>query len=90
MLSSLQIENVAVIQKANVHFEKGLNVLTGETGAGKSILIVTITVRQFLCPIDTMSGRPRILTFYFRLRSICCFLFLLFLFCLIYVSLTAC
>ena len=42
MLSSLQIENVAFIQKANVHFEKGLNVLTGETGAGKSILIDSI------------------------------------------------
>ena len=42
MLSSLQIENVAVIQEANVHFEKGLNVLTGETGAGKSILIDSI------------------------------------------------
>ena len=42
MLSSLQIENVAVIQKANVHFEKGLNVLTGETGACKSILIDSI------------------------------------------------
>ena len=42
MLSSLQIENVAVIQKANVHFEKGLNVLTDETGAGKSILIDSI------------------------------------------------
>ena len=42
MLSSLQIENVAVIQKANVHFEKGLNVLKGETGAGKSILIDSI------------------------------------------------
>ena len=42
MLSSLQIENVAVIQKANVDFEKGLNVLTGETGAGKSILIDSI------------------------------------------------
>ena len=42
MLSSLQIENVAVIQKANVHFKKGLNVLTGETGAGKSILIDSI------------------------------------------------
>ena len=42
MLSSLQIENVAVIQKAIVHFEKGLNVLTGETGAGKSILIDSI------------------------------------------------
>ena len=42
MLSSLQIENVAVIQKAEVHFEPGLNVLTGETGAGKSILINSI------------------------------------------------
>lgn len=42
MLSSLQIENVAVIQKAEVHFERGLNVLTGETGAGKSILIDSI------------------------------------------------
>ena len=42
MLSSLQIENVAVIQKAEMHFEPGLNVLTGETGAGKSILIDSI------------------------------------------------
>ena len=42
MLSSLQIENVAVIQKAEVHFEPGLNVLTGATGAGKSILIDSI------------------------------------------------
>lgn len=42
MLSSLQIENVAVIQKAEVHFQPGLNVLTGETGAGKSILIDSI------------------------------------------------
>ena len=42
MLSCLQIENVAVIQKAEVHFQPGLNVLTGETGAGKSILIDSI------------------------------------------------
>lgn len=42
MLTSLQIENVAVIQKAEVHFQPGLNVLTGETGAGKSILIDSI------------------------------------------------
>ncbi len=42
MLSSLQIENVAVIQKAEAHFKPGLNVLTGETGAGKSILIDSI------------------------------------------------
>ena len=42
MLRCLQIENVAVIQKAEVHFQPGLNVLTGETGAGKSILIDSI------------------------------------------------
>ena len=42
MLSCLQIENVAVIQKAEVHFQPGLNVLTGETGAGKSIVIDSI------------------------------------------------
>ena len=42
MLSCLQIENVAVIQKAEVHFQPGLNVLTGETGAGKTILIDSI------------------------------------------------
>lgn len=42
MLSCLQIENVAVIQKAEVHFQPGLNVLTGETGVGKSILIDSI------------------------------------------------
>lgn len=42
MLTSLQIENVAVIEKAEVHFARGLNVLTGETGAGKSILIDSI------------------------------------------------
>ncbi len=42
MLTNLQIENVAVIEKATVCFETGLNVLTGETGAGKSILIDSI------------------------------------------------
>ncbi len=42
MLRELQIENVAVIEKAVVSFEKDLNVLTGETGAGKSILIDSI------------------------------------------------
>ncbi len=42
MLSSLKIENVAVIEKAQARFTPGLNVLTGETGAGKSILIDSI------------------------------------------------
>ena len=42
MLSELYIENIAVIEKASIHFEAGLNVLTGETGAGKSIIIDSI------------------------------------------------
>ena len=39
MLSLLHIENVAVVEKTDIEFESGLNVLTGETGAGKSIVI---------------------------------------------------
>lgn len=39
MLQLLHIENIAVIEKADVEFGRGLNVLTGETGAGKSIVI---------------------------------------------------
>lgn len=42
MLSSLKIENVAVIEKAEIFFSSGLNILTGETGAGKSIVIDAI------------------------------------------------
>ena len=42
MLSSLKIENVAVIEKAEILFGNGLNILTGETGAGKSIVIDSI------------------------------------------------
>lgn len=39
MLKTLSIENIAVIEKAVIEFENGFNVLTGETGAGKSIVI---------------------------------------------------
>ena len=42
MLSNLKIENVAVIEQAEIDFEKGLNIMTGETGAGKSIVIDAI------------------------------------------------
>ena len=42
MLSQLYIENVAVIEKVSVDFHTGFSVLTGETGAGKSILIDSI------------------------------------------------
>lgn len=42
MLKSLNIENIAIIEKASAEFSRGLNILTGETGAGKSILIDSI------------------------------------------------
>lgn len=42
MLYSLHIENIAVAKKVDIDFEKGFNVLTGETGAGKSIIIDSI------------------------------------------------
>ena len=42
MLTNLYIENIAVIEKSNIDFTAGLNVLTGETGAGKSIVIDSI------------------------------------------------
>ena len=43
MLSKLYIENIAVIEKTEIDFQSGFNVLTGETGAGKSIIIDAIT-----------------------------------------------
>ncbi|WP_294778324.1 DNA repair protein RecN [uncultured Eubacterium sp.] len=42
MLKTLSIENIAVIEKADIEFSKGFNVLTGETGAGKSIVVDSI------------------------------------------------
>ena len=42
MLNELHIENIAVIERADIRFTGGLNVLTGETGAGKSIVIDSI------------------------------------------------
>ena len=43
MLSLLHIENIAIIQSADIRFDRGFNVLTGETGAGKSIVIDAIS-----------------------------------------------
>ena len=43
MLSTLHIENIAVIEQAEIAFDSGFNVLTGETGAGKSIVIDAIS-----------------------------------------------
>ena len=43
MLSLLHIENIAVIERADIQFDPGFNALTGETGAGKSIVIAAIS-----------------------------------------------
>ena len=43
MLRLLHIENIAVIERADILFERGFNVMTGETGAGKSIVIDAIS-----------------------------------------------
>lgn len=44
MLTNLYIENIAVIEKTEVEFDKGMCVLTGETGAGKSMIIDSINI----------------------------------------------
>ncbi len=44
MLFNLSIENVALIEKADINFSEGFNILTGETGAGKSILIGSVNM----------------------------------------------
>ena len=44
MLNSLYIKNIAVVESAEIEFEKGFNILTGETGAGKSIIIDSLNI----------------------------------------------
>jgi DNA repair protein RecN (Recombination protein N) len=44
MLVSLHVRNLALISEEEVNFEDGLNILTGETGAGKSIIIGSIGI----------------------------------------------
>ena len=48
MLSLLHIENIAVIERSDISFDGGFNVLTGETGAGKSIVIDAISALGLL------------------------------------------
>ena len=44
MLLHLHVKNLALIREAEIDFAEGLNILTGETGAGKSILIGSMTM----------------------------------------------
>ena len=43
MLQTLKIKNVALIDSAQLNFERGLNVISGETGAGKSIILDSLS-----------------------------------------------
>ena len=47
MLLLLHIENIAVIERADITFQPGFNALTGETGAGKSIVIAAMGAACF-------------------------------------------
>ena len=44
MLQSLHVKNLALIDESEVDFSPGLNILTGETGAGKPILQISLTL----------------------------------------------
>ena len=64
MLSLLHIENIAVIESADISFDQGFNILTGETGAGKSIVIDAISAilgeRAYRDMIRTGAGRASV------------------------------
>ena len=44
MLQNLHVKNLALIEEAEVEFQPGLNILTGETGAGKSIILGSVNL----------------------------------------------
>lgn len=59
MLTSLHIENVAVIKTLNLDFSKGFTVLTGETGAGKSIILGSVRMLLGAAPTGIPSERGK-------------------------------
>ena len=44
MLSTLHIKNIGIIDDLSINFEEGFNVLTGETGAGKTLIIGSLAI----------------------------------------------
>ena len=44
MITNLHIKNIGIIEEIEINFKKGLNVLTGETGAGKSLIIGSLAI----------------------------------------------
>ena len=62
MLLNVHIKNIALIEDANINFTDGLNILTGETGAGKSIIMGALKGRQASKRYAERSGKRRFLS----------------------------
>lgn len=63
MLANIHVKNMALIKEADISLGKGLNILSGETGAGKSILLGSIAVALGLQNFKVCKGRCRLCTF---------------------------
>ena len=76
MLSQLYIENIAVIRQATIDFSKGFHVFTGETGAGKTILISAINAvlggRTFKEIIRTGETRATVSALFTEIHPVLC------------------
>ena len=55
MLTNLHVKNIALIDEIDVEFERGLNIFTGETGAGKSLLLGSIGVPSTALPASCLN-----------------------------------
>jgi len=73
MLVQLDIKNVALIESLSIEFDKGLNILTGETGAGKSIIIDSINAilgeRVSAKDIIRTGEEKAVIEAYFKVKS---------------------
>lgn len=56
MLTSLRIQNIALVSEAELDFDRGLSVLTGETGAGKSVIVTALSLALEIGPTVNMSA----------------------------------
>lgn len=72
MLQNLHVKNLALITETEVEFKEGLNILTGETGAGKSIIIGSVALaleRRFQRNCSGITKRPHLWSWSFRLKT---------------------
>ena len=73
MLYSLHVKNLALIKEQEIEFSKGLNILTGETGAGKSVVIgsVNLALGAKADPSLIRTGEEYALVEYKECTSLC-------------------